>query len=143
MGSGATLLRYKLRLTHNDQTKAAFLYSAKRSSLLQVSVRFRWLHQGVEEESESFFFKNIFQTKVLMKKVDCCNISLQKKLFRNVPTYFCGLYYKHVTIVNDDSSGVGKRVSSLLMTLESSFAIVIVLYYRPLILVYSITNGSK
>ncbi len=42
-------------------------------------------------------------------------------MFHNIVP--CDLYYKHVMIVNDDSSII--EASSLLMTLESSFTIVI------------------
>ncbi len=55
-----------------------------------------------------------------------------KIIFSNKLDLFCGLYYKHVTIVNDYASSISKWVSSLLMTLASSFTIIIGLKYRPL-----------
>jgi hypothetical protein len=42
----------------------------------------------------------------------------------NLGTSLSGLYYKHVTIINDDSSVISKLTFKLIATLESPFMIV-------------------
>jgi hypothetical protein len=57
------------------------------------------------------------------------SISCEEDMFHSTDT--CGLYYKHIMILNDDSSVVSKRCSKLwrhlLTMLELSFTIIICL----------------
>ncbi len=77
-----------------------------RCFLTNIQVRLKW-HSVTKVTA--IIVMNLHTTKAAGKNKFC-----SKKLSLNITQLTCGLYYKHMTIINDDSSNIIKWSSKLI-----------------------------